>query len=90
MNKIITVDPEATINASNAQYFMIVWTNSHGTFFGTGGGSFQNVAHGQMNSPAVDRLNAVKEYYSLVRTAKSHDQLTDGRIDLIELPTFDS
>lgn len=90
MNDITTIDPEAILNVSKAQFFMVVWTNSQGTFFGTGGGGFQNVLHGKMNSPAVERHNAVEEYYHLVRAAKSHGLITDGRIDLIELPTFSS
>lgn len=89
MNDIITIDPEHVLQNSDAQVFMVVWTNSHGTFFGTGGGSFQNVAYGgKMDSPAVMRYNAVQEYYNLVRTAKSHSVLTDGRIDLLPMPTF--
>lgn len=90
MNDIITVDPEAILASSKAQFFMVVWTNSQGTFFGTGGGGFQNAIHGKMDSPAVERRNAVEEYYNLVRVAKSHDLITDGRIDLVELPTFGS
>ena len=90
MNIIATVEPEGIINATNAQFFMVVWTNSHGTFFGTGGGDFQNAIHGKMDSPAIERRNAVEEYYNLVRVAKSHDLITDGRIDLVELPTFGS
>jgi hypothetical protein len=90
MNDITTVDPEAILNATKAQFFMVVWTNSHGTFFGTGGGSFQNAVHGKMDSPVVERRNAVEEYNNLVRVAKSHDLITDGRIDLVELPTFGS
>jgi hypothetical protein len=88
MNDITTVDPEAILNATKAHFFMVVWTNSQGTFFGTGRGGFQNVIHGKMDSPAVERRNAVEEYYNLVRMAKSHDLIIDGRIDLVELPTF--
>ena len=90
MNHITTLDPEATLSATKAQFFMVVWTNSQGTFFGTGGGGFQNVIHGKMESPVVERGNVVEEYYNLVRTAKSHPLITDGRIDLVELPTFES
>ena len=90
MNNITTVDPEAILNATDAQFFMVVWTNSQGTFFGTGGGGFQNAIHGKMDSPVVERSNAVGAYYDLSRVAKSHDLITDGRIDLVELPTFAS
>jgi len=90
MNNIATVDPQAILNATNAQFFMVVWTNSQGTFFGTGGGGFQNASHGKMDSPAVERRNAVEEYHNLARVAKSHNIITDGRIDLVELPTFSS
>ena len=90
MNDITTVDPKAILNATNAQLFMVVWTNSQGTFLGTGGGGFQNAIQGKMNSPAVERKNVVEEYYNLVKVAKSHRLITDGRIDLVELPTFGS
>jgi hypothetical protein len=90
MNDITTVDPEAMLNATKTKFFMVVWTNSQGTFFGTGGGGFQNAIHGNMDTPVVERRNAVEEYYKLVSVAKSHDLITDGRIDLIELPTFGS
>jgi hypothetical protein len=90
MNDITTVDPEKILNVTKAEFFMIIWTNSQGTFFGTGGGSFQNAIHGKMDSPAVERGKAVEEYYNLVRVAKSHDLITDGQIDLVALPIFGS
>lgn len=89
MNNIITIDPEHVLQNSDARIFMIVWANSHGTFFGTGGGRFQSIEHGgKMDSPAVMRHNAVQEYYNLVRVAKSHPEIMDGRIDLLPMPTF--
>lgn len=88
MNNIITQDPEEILNGTDAQFFMVIWTNSQGTFFGTGGGSFNNAAHGPMNSPAVERCHAAEEYYNLVREARSNNILTDGRIDLIPLPIY--
>jgi hypothetical protein len=89
MNNIITIDPEQVLQKTDANVFMVIWTNSQGTFFGTGGGGFQNAAHGdKMDSPAVMRNNAIQEYYNLVRIAKSHPVLTDGRVDLIPMPTF--
>ena len=89
MNNIITVDPEGVLQNTDANVFLIVWTNSQGTFFGTGNGGFQNAAHGgTMDSPAVMRNNAAQEYFNLVRIAKSHPTLTDGRIDLLPMPTF--
>jgi hypothetical protein len=90
MNDITTQDPEEILNGTDAKYFIVVWANSQGTFFGTGGGGFQNAFHGQIESPAVERCNAVEEYYALVRTAKSHDMIKDGRIDLVALPMFNS
>lgn len=90
MNDIITVDPESILASSKSEFFIVVWSTSQGTFFGTGGGGFQNVIHGNMNSPVVERKNAVEEYYNLVSAAKSHSMITDGRIDLLQIPTFDS
>lgn len=89
MNNIITQDPELVLQNSNAHHFMVIWSSSHGTFFGTGGGSFQNALHGPMDSPAVSRNDAVKEYYNLVNVAKSHDAIKDGRIELVPLPMFE-
>lgn len=88
MNNIITHDPEEVIQNSNARFFMVVWTNSQGTFFGTGGGGFQNAAHGPMESPAVERNRAVEEYNNLTRVARSHTIIKDGRVDLIPLPIY--
>lgn len=90
MNDITTQNPEEILNGTDAQFFMVVWTNSQGTFFGTGGGGFQNAIYGKLDSPAVERRNAVEEYYNLVRVAKSHDMIKDGRIDLVALPMFNS
>ncbi len=90
MNNIITIDPQEILESSDSQFFMVVWTNLQGTFFGTGGGGFQNAMHGQIDSPAVERYNAEKEYYSLVNVAKSHNRLIDGRVDLVALPMFPS
>ncbi len=90
MNEIITINPDEILKNSKAIVFMVVWTNSGGTFFGTGGGGFSNSAHGTMASPAVMRNNAVEEYYNLVKVAKSHNIFKDGRVDLIPLPLLDS
>lgn len=89
MNNIITIDPERVLQNTDGNIFIVVWTNSQGTFFGTGNGGFQNVVHGgKMDSPAVMRHNAVQEYYNLVRIAQTHSVLTDGKIDLLPMPTF--
>jgi hypothetical protein len=90
MNNITTQNPEEILKETDAQFFMVVWTNSQGTFFGTGGGGFQNAIHGKIDSPAVERRKAVDEYYNLVRVAKAHDLIKDGRIDLVPLPMFKS
>jgi len=90
MNNILTVDPEEVLQNSNAHHFMVIWSTSQGEFFGTGGGSFQNAVHGQIDSPAVPRNNAVEEYYNLVRTAKAHPLIKDGKIDLVPIPTFEN
>lgn len=90
MNNILVQDPEEVLQNNNAHHFMVVWSSSQGTFFGTGGGSFQNALHGTMDSPAVSRTNAIEEYYNLVREARYHPTITDGRIDLVPLPMFES
>lgn len=88
MNDIITYDPEQILATNNALFFMVVWSSSQGTFFGTGGGGFQSVEHVKMDSPAVERNRAIEEYYNLVRVAKSHPYIKDGRIELLPIPTL--
>lgn len=91
MTKIITVNPDDVLANSDARVFFIVYTCNQGTFMGLPGGTIQNAEHGGFGgSPAISRERLIEDYARVLSNIRGGGFLSDGRLDIIPLPTFES
>lgn len=87
MNNVSTINPEAFLENSKGNHFMVMLTSQAGTFFCYPGGSTHRVDAGPMDSPAIERRQVVETYYQALTSAKTLPAYGDCRLDIVEIPS---